>query len=644
MCGIAGVYSFLGEKKVSRQIIEQMTNAIEFRGPDQSGVETFYLGERITKGLGAENKLVTTGLGHRRLSIIDISEHGSQPMSYLNEAYWIVFNGEIYNYLELALELKSLGHEFLTKTDTEVALAAYVEWGDECFRRFNGMWAISIFDVAKNEMILSRDRLGKKPLYLYQDATLIAFASQPKALFASQLICKEINIEKCKLYAGGHYRLVDSIDDSYFLNINQLPPGEVRRYSVDGEIYKKQYWDLSKLSEIPAREAYEDAYYINKFKDIFSDAVRIRMRSDVPVAAMLSGGLDSGSIVATAKNLGFNLKTYSSVAGTGEFDESEYIDEMVSELNLSHQYIYPESEDLIHDLNTMLKFHDEPVCTITWFSLFKVAQKIAKDGIKVVLTGHGGDELLGGYWDHYHYLWHDTRKQKGDPSAEIENWKINHGRDDAEITIQSDYIDSIDSGRDVEFKKYTNYEYAIHDGIKLGKDRRGLKESYLFSSQLNRRLYLELISETVPATLRAEDRNMMAFSMENRCPFLDHRLIEFCYSLPDKYKISKGLGKMILREAMRGVLPSKVRMRTDKTGHNVPADKWWRQPHMIMVFEKLFKIDNVINTKVYKIEIVKSLYAEHLAGNNHSMFLWQYLNLQLWFQQQFMNTDEISSY
>jgi asparagine synthase (glutamine-hydrolysing) len=289
---------------------------------------------------------------------------------------------------------------------------------------------------------------------------------------------------------------------------------------------------------------------------------------------------------------------------------------------------------LFATLKEMLHFHDEPICTITWYSNYLINKEVSKTDIKVILTGHGGDELFAGYWDHYHYYFNDIAKDKATLDYEIDAWKHNYNRDVEELERQKFFINAAKSNRELEVKKYSQYINCISQELSGYISNAGLIFDIASDTELTRRLYLELMYETIPVSLRAEDRNFMAFAAENRVPFLDYRLIEFAFSLPNSLKIKNGFGKYILREAMKGILPEKVRLRKDKVGFNAPADEWFRGQNKNDIISLIEK-KSYVNEHIFNIVEVKKIFDLHLAGENHYMFLWQFINLHLWWDANF---------
>lgn len=627
MCGITGFFSFNRSSSISADELILMTSVLSHRGPNDEGCVLIDGRKSVSfksSGRALDGLRAPIGLGHRRLSIIDLHDRSAQPMAHESLPVWMVYNGEVYNYVELRGELTGLGHTFLTMSDTEVVLKAWIEWGPGCFPKFNGMWALAVYDGRTGELVLSRDRLGKKPLYHFRSSDSVIFGSEPKAVFACPGVSKQVNPRKIVNYAARHYRYVDIDDESFFDGLMQVPPASYSVFGKDGSETTRTYWDLSFARRIDERP---EAEIVAEFSELLGSAVSLRLRSDVSVGSMLSGGMDSTTVTSLAARGNADFTAFSAVTGEGYYDESEYIREVVGKSGVKSQFVYPQAGDLFPTLSEMLRFHDEPVCTVTWYSLYLITREIAKAGIPVILTGHGGDELLAGYWDHYHHFFGDIRAAGGDDTLERDAWLANHGRDPKEYDRERAYVEALRTDKRLEVGKWSQYLDCLSPAIR-DADREPVLESPV-SDGLKRRLFLELTREAVPPALRAEDRNSMAFSIENRVPFLDYRLIEFCAALPSRFKIRNGLGKWLLREVTKGLLPEKVRTRKDKTGHNAPADKWWREDNRLELLD-LMSRRNYINEEVYDIAKVKDRFTRHLAGENHYMFFWQYINLHLW--------------
>jgi asparagine synthase (glutamine-hydrolysing) len=579
-------------------------------------------------------------LGHRRLSIIDLSDEAKQPMSSGDDSLTVVFNGEIYNFIELRTELRGLGHIFRTSSDTEIILAAYRQWGEECFAKFNGMWALALWDNQFKRLVLSRDRFGKKPLYYRLLPNRLEFASEIKALAAADGLGLKPNLSKVARYVAGNYRYVDNDTESFFSGINQIPKSSWVSFDLQGDRREEVYWALKVPESTSLPSSTEIRNSVDQFRDLLVDAVKIRLRSDVPVGCMLSGGMDSTSITAIAHRL---LKqpvlTFSGITGEdrGVYDESEYIDAVVRETGAEHHYIRPEPASLFVTLDEMLSFHDEPVCTVTWYSLYLISKKLKERRVPVVLNGHGGDEILAGYWDHYHYHFHDllAAGRNEEREHEILAWKQNHGREVSELARYEDMIPLLLKGKMPWESRFADYRRCLRIGDHPALGESAWPMPMPYRSSLNNRMHSELFFETVPAVLRPEDRNTMSQSIESRSPFLDYRLAEICFSLDGSLKIRNGLGKWILREAMRGILPESVRTRKDKSGFIAPADRWFREGArrdlLVLVDSESFGSRTFLDHGA-----IRNVVNEHVEGkSNHAMFLWQLVNMELWFRRFF---------
>lgn len=629
MCGLVGFLTLRVDLDLV-ETLDNMTDAIAHRGPNDRGV---HIDSVCTKKL-------TLGFGHRRLSIIDLSEHSHQPMVDTNLS--LIFNGEIYNYVELREELMKLGIKFDSIGDTEVVLRAYEVWGDECFKRFNGMWAIAIYDKKNEKLVLSRDRFGKKPLYYYIDKEEVVFASEIKSILLYPSFVKKPNFDKIYRYLSTSYRYVDMDDSSYFEGINSVPKSSCIVFFSDLSSQITEYWSLNEGCFDLSNK--KESQIIDDFRDIFIDSIKIRLRSDVPVSCMLSGGMDSTSITCVAhKILKTPVLTFSGITGEekGIYDESEYIDEVIRETGAEHRYIMAEPSDLFDTVNEMLLYHDEPICTVSWYTLYQIAKRIKLEKVPVVLNGHGGDELLAGYWYHYQYNFFDIESLGEFEKLDYEQkaWLNNHNRTIMEICQSRRNIGMIVNKEILEISQYTDYSSCFSYEFQAMYCR-PIEIDSGFKTALSKRLHKELLFETIPASLKAEDRNTMASSIESRSPMLDYRLAEFCFSLPQNYKIRDGVGKWILRESMKGILPEKVRNRKDKTGFLAPADMWFRTINKEQIRE-LINSSSVQELGIFNIDRLNSIFDEHLVGlKNHQMFLWQLINIGLWYQKFWSGKNE----
>jgi asparagine synthase (glutamine-hydrolysing) len=644
MCGIAGIYSF--QETLSSKIIYKMISALEHRGIDDEGylaldfeTDQIYLltgNHSKTKGLRIDEftKTAPFFLGHRRLSVIDLSSTGHQPMSNEDGSLWIVYNGEIYNYIEIREELKSMRHCFKSGTDTEVILHAYEEWGTECLNRFNGMWAFAIWDRKKKILFCSRDRAGVKPFYYIYDGKRFCFASEIKALLEIDALSIAPNeqIVADYLFSG----LIDHTEETFFKNIYQLRPGEYLLFE-DKKLTIQSYWNIEP-KELPFSRTDD---YAEQFYELLKDSIRLRLRTDVPIGSCLSGGLDSSSIVCLANKLMFDgqtvdpklvgerQKTFSSCFEYPIYDERKFIEYVISSTGAEKNYVFPNPKDLFKDLKRLIWHQDEPFGSTSIYAQWKVMELAKRREITVLLDGQGGDELLAGYISSFYYLFSEAWK-KFDIKLLIREAKgvLKHHRS------------LLPSGFAVMVPKILRKLF-----LGLDQDRRvwaeqGFKKKYCrsiswprkFENRLNNYLYCIYKFTVLPGLLHYEDRNSMAFSIETRLPFLDYRLVEFIFSLPTHLKLNKGMTKFILREAMKGTLPEIVRNRMDKIGFATPEEIWFRK-------ELRDWIDMIISSKsfaergYFDVSKVKQTFLEYCEGKQNNHFLiWRWVNLELWFR------------
>lgn len=597
MCGIAGQYVFSGHRP-DISLLKKMSDSLVHRGPDDSGI---YSDDKA-------------GLVHRRLSIIDLSPEGRQPMANEDDTLWLVFNGEIYNYMELRDELANLGHTFRTKTDSEVIIHAFEEWGHECLNRFNGMWSFAIWNIKKKELFCARDRVGIKPFYYSYTDTGIIFASEIKALCKNHQTGKMVNDEK--LIAFLKWGLSDYDNETMFEGILQLPPGHFMRITDDSaEI--NSYWNPN-----PSKEAVSinisDNELSQNFLCLLSDSVKLHLRSDVPVGTCLSGGLDSSTITAiinkikkdeeTSSEISSAQNTFSAVFSDKRFDESEFIDIAVKSSDVAAHYIRPSPKQLWDDIDHLIYSNDEPFMQLTLYSQYCVMREISKN-VKVVLDGQGADELLGGYIAYFYC----------------------HIKD---LLISGHPLRAISEGFGVVRHHRSFIEYAVKQFF-VRKQRRGLikgEEIPLkrYQGSLNDALNCDLKSTNLPYLLHWEDRTSMAFSVEARVPFLDYRVIEFLTSLPADQKIRKGITKFILRKSIKGLVPEKIRCRMDKKGFSTPEEVWMKEELRNNILE-VMNSESFKKRKYWNAGEVLKEYERYLCGKSeYSSEIWRIVCAELW--------------
>ena len=564
MCGFVALLDTQRSNDPSA-VINRMLRSIVHRGPDDSG--TAFDGP--------------VALGFRRLSILDLSPQGHQPMVSEDGRCTIVFNGEIYNFLELRTELERLGHGFRSHGDTEVLLAAYRQWGDDCLRRLNGMWAFVIHDRARNRLFGSRDRFGIKPLFRWNDAHRTVFASEIKAIRASGLYRDELNLGTCAefLYEGR----LDESTDTFYAGITQLPAGHAFELTMDGRYREWSWFDIDATPEPePAAPAFD-------FAELFEDAMRVHMRSDVPVGVNLSGGLDSTSILCAAARLRARDETPGALLAfcyqDRGFDESRYIRDTLAQTGAELVALEMTPAQLWDSLPRVLSFQDEPVHSMTALVGFHLMGLAASRGVKVILNGQGADEVLGGYGSYFQERWAELiRSGRPLPAwREIGAYSQAHGGSarqrfrKALSHVSMGALRAIPAYRDVT-RRLRASRAASSTWLQpdLARHLPALRRS--IPAGLHHLLADSVQRSPLPLYLRVEDRNSMAHSVEVRLPFLDHRLVSQAFSLGSQWKVRGPWNKHLLREGMRGRIPESVRSRVDKMGFPVDGVAWFRGP------------------------------------------------------------------
>lgn len=563
MCGIAGCLKMKGE--IDHAKFDKMIDIIEHRGPDDRGA--FY-----------EN---TLALGHRRLSIIDLSSDGHQPFLYENR-YVLVFNGEIYNYLELKERLKQEGCQFKTKTDTEVLVAAYSFWREECVEYFNGMWAFAIYDREEQKIFCSRDRFGVKPFYYTTQEGMFLFASEIKQFF--EMLQHKPTANKDALLQYIIMGNMDYSNETMFQDIFQLSAGHNLIYDIKEQNYKiEKYYDICRVIE--KEEPYEDA--CRKFRQAFYESVNFRLRADVPIGYCLSGGLDSSAIVCMADKIvekqGDTLEqhTISSCFEDKRYDEQEYIDEVVGKTSVFSHKIFPQETNLFADLDNMIWHMDEPFGSTSVYAQWNVFKEAKKNRLKVMLDGQGADEQLAGYSGFYKVKFADYlgKKQLKKFIREWRVYKENRAVTERYIPSKEIILSAVASSFMPDRYKYIlkNFYFCLPwNKIPFSNKQlsRVLKDEPLYPMRDARHFIATSMKNGMATLLHYEDRDSMAHSIESRVPFLDINLVETIYAMPFDYKLKNGVTKAVMRDGLKGILPDKIRNRYSKLGFVTPEDQW----------------------------------------------------------------------
>ncbi len=586
MCGIFCAVSF--EEPFNQTDYNNFidaTNLVTYRGPDTYGYQKYNTQE--------ENYSVeyfNIFFGHRRLSIIDLGKDGAQPMSSGNKH--IIFNGEIFNYLELRDELKSAGVQFRSNSDTEVILKIYETYGPKGFNKLNGMWVFILLDLDNELITVSRDRFSIKPLYWYKNKGKIFFASEIKQLIPF-IVKKELNnLAMSRLL---HQGILDMDSETFYKNIYSLKPKFNLIINLKNqEIKNEKYWDYT-FSEIRGNDVFE------QFRNLFTDSIRIRLRSDVEVGAMLSGGLDSSAISVISKNIiGDSFNTYSVVSEQKKYSEEKFSDLLARENFLKNQKLFISHQNILSNFQSVLYHQDEPFLNFIVVAHYTILQKIKNEtDIIVVLNGQGGDEALAGYLRFFYFylknLW-DSKKYFS-LSKEIITSILNR-------TVLMQWSNA-------GAKRYLpNLSKKEKSFILLEADR----ENTSSFKTMSEAQIANIDKYSVPTINRYEDRNSMAHSLEIRLPFLDHRLIEFLLNLKTEYKIKNGWNKYILRKSLQE-LPDKIRWRKDKKGFILPEEKWLKTDFKEDILS-VFKKSRLEEYGIIRSDYFLEKYNSYLNGDN----------------------------
>jgi len=646
MCGIGGIFIPSG-KAIKADLLLKMNQQIRHRGPDDEGLLMINTTDgrlRNAYGPDTDPKLIDSlappendisanlGFAFRRLSILDLSPNGHQPMASADGSCWIVFNGEIYNYLELRKELEDRGHKFNTQTDTEVILHAYGEWGIACQDRFLGMWAFAIWDARKQRLFCSRDRFGIKPFYYFFDGESFLFGSEVKQLLAypiSRKLRTDVIYKSLKIGAF----LINS-NNTFYESVHILPHGHYLTLEK-GAMHCAPYYQLNPATFASFRGSFPEA--VERYRALFRQTIHMHMRSDVEVGITLSGGLDSTGILASAHSLtDKTIKTFSSYfTHDPRYDERQWIQVMTSAFRVEPFYYSATAGEFMDHFHEMTWHHDYPIYGSSPAVNYLLMKKIKQSGVGVVLCGQGNDELAGGYrhafYRYYAYLLRDGKWERfadefpdylrdrrlGSPAGKVS--KIL-----ASLLLKESLLYRLEAASEENLLSQSFNDFKLFDQIQD-----------LPTDKLSNFLYNNMMSTSVQTLLHFEDRNSMASSLESRVPFLDHRLAEFLFSLPPCMKLHGNLGKYIHRKAMKGLVPDAVRKRKDKVGYLAPGEFFWLKKEMREFVESLLASPDFRNRSLYRHRKIGQMYADLLAGKTgDEKRLWNVVALEMWFRNQ----------
>jgi asparagine synthase (glutamine-hydrolysing) len=616
MCGITGIVAPEGVM-VDKSVLDRMTQSLQHRGPDDQGV---FIHDNV-------------GLGHRRLSIIDLSS-GHQPVFNEDGTIVVVYNGEIYNFKEIKMELEACGHSFKTHCDTEVIVHAYEQWGEACPNKFRGMFAFAVFDQKTSNVFLCRDRVGVKPIYFAIENHQLFFASEVNAILKGIAKRPGVNYSRLDFYISLGY--VPG-DETLFAGIRKLLPGHTLTYK-NGDMRINRYWDLSDTQ--PLQISLEEAK--DKFESMLMDCVRMRLMSDVPLGAFLSGGLDSSAIVACMSRISPDpVKTFTvGYSDDPASSELEYARMVAAHFKTEHHEFVLSADDFFESLDLLLTHTEEPVVESAAVALYRIS-KLAREHAIVLLSGEGGDEILAGYPLHkltryinyahafFRLVPRQVLDQIGPMFANATEKKrkywdwVRQPLRERYQSISNDVTDSIKNAMyHQSFAPYIgtavrDYFITLFDQMPSGH------------SDLARMAYVDINSWLPEDLLLKADKMTMATSVELRVPFLDHKLMEFCVSLPDKYRLKGNQGKYLLRQVMEKYLPHEI-IHRKKRGFPVPISKWFRTSLQKQIREILLD-EKSVGRQYFKVSYIEYILNRHAEGREDlSRRIFTLLALELW--------------
>ena len=603
MCGIAG---YIGKASIDKSRILKTLDLMQNRGPDNR--------DYVSIGEGDVNVCLL----HSRLSIIDLEARSNQPFTIGDCT--IVFNGEIYNYVELRKQLEQEGVSFQTESDTEVLLQSYIRYGETCVNRFEGMWSFAIYDRRNAVLYLSRDRFAEKPLYYFPTPDGIFFASEVKFIQSLAGEKLTVNYQQLLRYLVNGYKSLYKTEDTFFQGVKELPYASNMVINRDLNTRTTQYWFPTWTPrEMSLPEAIEE------FKQRLLQGVKIRLRADVPLAFCLSGGIDSASIVSiAAKVFNYDVATFSIVDRDERYNEYDNIRATIDDLGCRNKIIEIPQENLFARLKALIQYHDAPVYTISYYIHSFLSEAISNNGYRVACSGTGLDELITGYYDHFNLYLYETRHSPH-YHRYLEEWRQHPGR-----FVRNPYLQNPELyfGQP-DFRGHIYLNNDVFAGLLKVDFSEDFTETVYADSLLRSRMMNELFHEGTRVILHEDDLNSMFYSIENRSPYLDSKLYEIAYSIPNEYLIQDGYGKYILREAVKGILNEKVRTDRRKVGFNASFNS------LIDLDEKENRDWLLEDGKIFEFidrDKIEPLLSINPMPNSYSKFMFYFLNAKIFLE------------
>jgi len=603
MCGIAG---YIGKADIGQERIENTLNLMYNRGPDNRDYASFH------------DNNINIVLLHTRLNIIDLDARSNQPFTIGD--YTIIYNGEIYNYIELRNQLEKNGISFHTESDTEVLLQCYIRYGEKCVEYFEGMWSFAIYDRKTARLFLSRDRFAEKPLYYYSTTEGVFFGSEVKFIHSLMGDRLAINYRQILRYLVNGYKSLYKTEETFFTGLKELPYAcnMVIDYELNPSI--SQYWIPTWT---PRAMSLTEA--IEEFKQNLLASIKIRLRADVPLAFCLSGGIDSASIVSiAAKIFNYDVTTFSIIDPDERYNEFDNIQATIDDLGCQHTLFELQPGQPFQRLKNLIRYHDAPVYTISYYVHSFLSEAISSNGYRVACSGTGADELVTGYYDHFNLYLYEMR-QSPDYPRYLDEWHRNIGRFVRNPNLKNPelYFNRPD------FRDHVYLENDIFASMLKVDFWEGFTETVYADSLLRSRMMNELFHEGTRVILHEDDLNSMLYSVENRSPYLDSKLYDISYSIPNEYLVQDGYGKYILREAVKGILNEKVRTDRRKIGFNASFNSF-------IDLEKKENRDFILeDSEIFEIldrDKITPLLSMNPMSDSFNKFMFYFLNAKIFLE------------
>ncbi len=651
MCGIAALFA-LKAKPFSSSLIQQMTTIIRHRGPDDEGYfllkndqEKVILSGRDTPERVFNSTIpycpkqsfsimpCVAALGHRRLSILDLSPAGHQPLCFND--IWITYNGEVYNYVEIRQELEALGHRFNSQTDTEVILHAYQEWNQDFLQKLNGMFAFVLYDLKKQKVLAVRDRFGVKPLYYWISNDFLALASEIKQFTALPGWNPKIHGQSA--YDFLNWGLMDHTSNTLFSEVKQVRGGELLEFNPlklnVNDLQPKKWYSLTAQ---PFQGTLQDAS--KQFRELLENSIKLRLRADVDVGSCLSGGLDSSSIVCLAnkflreQHVNNRQKTFSACSAVNRFDERAFVEIVVQATAVDAHYVYPSLDHVFEECLDTVWHQDEPFTSTSMMAQWLVFKKVKEKNVKVMLDGQGADEQLAGYHGFFGNRFYDLfcSLRWKTLSNEMKGTSLLHSIKPLPLLVNKLLPDPIRQSCRQWLGKSATKPSWLNVSLLDAQDRDPC--SSIRNKTVQQQSQLQITQTSLPMLLHFEDRNSMAHSIESRTPFLDYRLVEFSLGLPSDFKIANGWTKRVLRESMQGILPEPIRQRIDKIGFATAEEEWIKKENPQRFLQE---VDQAIACSQGILHPSSKKWVEEMILGRHpfSFLPWRMISFGHWLQR-----------